>query len=142
MYRLSCLLDGLHQRGRIQRLVAAQLRDVGMQQMGVIHTVQKVSALPSALLQSEGQLLADTAGHDGILGKEDGFVTLQSLTQALRQRIDLHQLAAIDLDALLCQQIGSCDDLFAFGTVADQDDFGFGIRMDEIIRVAGALQRC
>ena len=51
------------ERGCIELLILAQLGHIGVQQMGVIHRMQQIAALPAALLQGKAQLLGAWAGE-------------------------------------------------------------------------------
>ena len=115
--------DVRSQGGGIQVLVFAQLCHTGVEQMGIIDSVQQVFSLPAGLLQGKAQLLADAAGADGILGKQNRIVIGQGFAQTFRQREDAGQLVGVSGHFLLQQQIGGSDDFFTFGAIADEGDF-------------------
>ena len=95
------------QCGGIQLLVAAQLRNVCVQKVCVIHGVKQELAPPTGLLQSKAQLLADAAGTDRIFGKKDQIIRLQSLAKAVGQRIQPYKFIAVCRNMMLLEQINA-----------------------------------
>ena len=129
------------ERGCIELLILAQLGHIGVQQMGVIHRMQQIAALPAALLQGKAQLLTNAAGPHGILGKEDRIVGLKCIAQPIGQRVNLGQLYTVCLLPVLGQQIAGGNDLLRLGTVADQCDARTGGRLQQVKALACAGQR-
>ena len=128
------------QCGGIQLLVAAQLRNVCVQKVCVIHGVKQELAPPTGLLQSKAQLLADAAGTDRIFGKKDQIIRLQSLAKAVGQRIQPYKFIAVCRNMMLLEQIAGGNDFFGFCAVADQRNPCTGMRFNTVKRVAGTAQ--
>ena len=62
-------------------MVFTQLCHTGVEQMGIIDSVQQVFSLPAGLLQGKAQLLADAAGTQRVLPYPDEALTAQSIQE-------------------------------------------------------------